>query len=178
LRANQIKKFEFQIFGIHLEFKWNSNVGIHLEIFILAPNVPRANSLFQNQFLIMTDTNQVDSDAVTSAGIFVRDNTIGFTFCSAEQCFAFSNIRTTRESGIQRAMEQLQGEQWNEDYSLIAIEKVPEDAAARADYPTPLSEFADMTEDEVIPMICFTFTLKSRFAHFFASFIYMYKNLL
>ena len=119
-------------------------------------------------------TDQVDDGAVTSAGAFIRENTVGFTFCEAEQCIPYSNIRTTRESGIKKAMEQLRGEKWNEDYSLVAIEIVPEDAAAREAFPTPLSDFADMTEEQVMPMICFNVTIKSRFAHFLASFIYIY----
>ena len=100
---------------------------------------------------------------------FIRQHTVGFTHCDAKQCLPYSNIRTLRESGIVRAMTQLRSEGWNEDYNVVAIEIIPEDEEARQAYPTPLSEFTDMSVEEVILYIV---DLEIRFAHVYGSFFF------
>ena len=107
---------------------------------------------------------------------FIRQHTVGFTPCAATQCVPYSNIRTLRESGIKRAMTQLKNEGWNEDYNVVAIEIISEDEEARQAYPTPLSEFTEMSVKEVILYIV---DLEIRFAHVYGSFFFtIYPHLL
>lgn len=90
-----------------------------------------------------------DEEKKRSVSDIVREKTVCFTFCKAELCEPFSNIRKINECEITKIQNQLKDEGWNGSYSIVAIELVPKDADAADKYPTPLHELSAMSDEKV-----------------------------
>ena len=80
----------------------------------------------------------------------IQEKTVGFTFCTADQCSAYSNIRKINEAEIKNTIESLRGTGWDADHLIVAVELAPAPGSEEAkSYPTSLLKLKEMSIEEV-----------------------------
>ena len=85
----------------------------------------------------------------------IDEKTIGFLYANPQQLIPFSNIRKVRETQLDKVMASLETNGWDSSYSILAMERIPEEETPEAKvYPTSLEQLSSLAKEEVRPAFC------------------------